>query len=229
VKTRRYACPLGFSVFWGFRDARCARPCVCFALHTQNYSPKRRNINARLAETAFSTVKSRPVCVFSPPTRTAAPPRPGRPGRPARRFNRKISRLLRPARLVVSAYPQALRRARGLLRRDSGGGAGAARLKIDDLRPNKAQTTRPAPVGPVGQHAVLTAKSRACCVRSRQGCIDMPPALKRARCDSDAISGQAAALCRQPDRPSPNGACRPVPSLAPLRGNTSQAAGVLPA
>ena len=80
MKTRRYACPLGvFSVLGVSR--RPLRPPVCvFWLHTQNCSPKRRNINARLDETAFSTVKSRPVCVFSPPTRTAAPPRPlGRP------------------------------------------------------------------------------------------------------------------------------------------------------
>ena len=73
------------------------------------------------------------------------------------------------------------------------------------------------------------AKSRACCVRADRLGECTAQALKRARCDSDATSGQAAALCRQQDRPSPNGACRPRPTPAPLPENTSQAAGVLPA
>ena len=98
-------------------------------------------------------------------------------------------------------------------------------------RPVRLRTlpARPRPGRPGRPARRFTAKPRACCVRADRLGECTAQALKRARCDSDAISGQAAALCRQPDRPSPNGACRPVPSLAPLPENTSQAAGVLPA
>ncbi len=41
-------------------------------------------------------------------------------------------------------------------------------------------TPRPAPVGPVGQRGVLTATSRACCVRRVRGVSTCPQALRRA-------------------------------------------------
>jgi len=167
----------------------------------------------------FQRSKAAPCVCFSPPTRTAAPPRSARTAPVG--FGR-----FRQGRPVRQADTEA--EAEGNVTVPLPTRFSAVRLPAGEHHHLDAV----GPVAPVGVDWPARRSDRKISrlLRpARLGCIDMPPALKRARCDSDAISGQAAVLCLQSIRPCPNGACRPRPTPAPLPENTSQAAGVLPA